>query len=147
VAEHGASGFGKEPLDKVQPGTVRLARNQGLARRQTRGTFPVRLHPKVVGGVIVKDDLDRGRGGVGGVESVEKLDEFAIAMTIPDQRVHLTREQVASETSQALASGVIAASRPVRARSSSAANTPNSAARSKRRVTVCWLTPIRRDTA
>jgi hypothetical protein len=47
-----------------------------------------------VGGVIVKDDLDRGRGAVGGVEGVEKLDEFATAMTIPDQRVHLTREQV-----------------------------------------------------
>jgi hypothetical protein len=39
------------------------------------------------------------------------------------------------------------ASRPVRARSSSAANTPNSAARSRHRVTVCWLTPVRRATA
>ena len=33
---------------------------------------------------------------------------------------------------------------PVRARSSSAANTPSSAARCKHRITVCWLTPIAR---
>jgi hypothetical protein len=47
VAEHGASGFGKEPLDEVQPGTVLwgeetnwkrpsgLAASQALVSRET----------------------------------------------------------------------------------------------------------------
>src|SRR5262249_24537896 len=52
----------------------------------------------------------------------------------------------ASDTSHALASRVITASRPARGRSSSAAKTPNCAARSRHRITVCWLTPICRAT-
>src|SRR5215813_9243867 len=52
----------------------------------------------------------------------------------------------ARETSHALALRVITASRPARGRSSSAAKTPNSAARSRHRITVCWLTPICRAT-
>jgi hypothetical protein len=55
----------------------------------------------------------------------------------------------ASPTSQILASAVIVAWRPCGARSSSAANTPSSAARCKHLVTVCGLiiTPIARATA
>jgi hypothetical protein len=44
--------------------------------------------------VIVENDFDRGCDGISGVEGLQKLDEFATAVTIPDQRVHLTGEQV-----------------------------------------------------
>ena len=93
VAEHGASGFGEEPLDEVQPGTV-LRSEDELETSLGSGGEPGLGFARDVGGVIVEDDLDRGRDGVGGIEGIEKLDEFATAMTIPDQRVHLTREQV-----------------------------------------------------
>ena len=46
-------------------------------------------------------------------------------------------DEIIGNSSQVLASAVILASRPVRARSSSAANTPSLAARCKHRVTVC----------
>jgi hypothetical protein len=35
--------------------------------------------------MIVEDQLDRGIGRIGGVEQLEEFDEFATAMTIPDQ--------------------------------------------------------------
>ena len=44
--------------------------------------------------VIVENDLDRGRRRVGGVEPAEEFDEFAAAMAIPHQGVHLARQQI-----------------------------------------------------
>ena len=44
--------------------------------------------------MIVEDDLDRGRGGVGGIEHIEEFDEFATAVAILDQGVHLAGQQV-----------------------------------------------------
>src|SRR5689334_21646123 len=45
-------------------------------------------------GVIVEDDLDRGHCGVGGIEHIEKFDEFATAMAVLDEGVHLAGQQV-----------------------------------------------------
>src|SRR5207237_4185786 len=47
-----------------------------------------------VHGVIVENDLDRGRGGVGGLQHREEFDEFATAVAVLDQRVHLAGQQV-----------------------------------------------------
>ena len=44
--------------------------------------------------VIVENDLDRGRGGVGGIEQAEEFDEFAAAMAILHQDVHLARQRI-----------------------------------------------------
>jgi hypothetical protein len=44
--------------------------------------------------VIVENDLDRGRRRVGGVEPAEEFDEFAAAMAILHQGVHLARQQI-----------------------------------------------------
>jgi hypothetical protein len=38
-----------------------------------------------MGGMVVENDLDRGVGGVGPVEELEKLDEFAAEMAFLDQ--------------------------------------------------------------
>jgi len=81
VAEHGASSFGKEALDEVQPGAVFWGEDELEASLGSSGE-PGLGFPRNVGRVIVEDDLDRGCGGVGGIEDVEKLNEFAATMTI-----------------------------------------------------------------
>src|SRR4051812_44688981 len=51
-----------------------------------------------VRGMIVEDQLDRRVGRIGGVEELEEFDEFAAAMTVPDQGVlPLTRSMPASK--------------------------------------------------
>ena len=40
-----------------------------------------------VRGMIVEDQLDRRVERIGGIEELEEFDEFAAAMTIPDQGV------------------------------------------------------------
>src|SRR6516225_6751444 len=44
--------------------------------------------------MVVEDDLDRGVGGVGGVEEPVELDEFAAAVAFLDQGVDVTGEQI-----------------------------------------------------
>ena len=43
---------------------------------------------------VVENDLDRGRRRVGGVEPAEEFDEFAAAMAILRQGVHVARPQI-----------------------------------------------------
>jgi hypothetical protein len=47
-----------------------------------------------MGGMIVQDHLDRRVGWTGGVEKLEKFDEFAVAMTVLDEGVNLSGEQI-----------------------------------------------------
>ena len=47
-----------------------------------------------VRGMIVEDQLDRRVGRIGGVEELEKFDEFATAMTVLDQGMDVTGEQI-----------------------------------------------------
>src|SRR5438309_11049263 len=47
-----------------------------------------------MGGMVVEDDLDCRIGGVGGVEELEKLDEFATAVAFLDQGMDVTSEQI-----------------------------------------------------
>src|SRR5215471_2629753 len=44
--------------------------------------------------MIVEDQLDRRMGRIGGIEELEKFDEFATAMAVPDEGVNLTGEQI-----------------------------------------------------
>src|SRR5215813_4151535 len=46
-----------------------------------------------VGGMVVEDELDRGVGGVSGIEEFEKFNEFAAAVTFPDEGVDVASEQ------------------------------------------------------
>jgi hypothetical protein len=47
-----------------------------------------------VGGVIVKDDLDRSMRRIGRVNNLEKFDELAASMPVPDQGVNLPGQQI-----------------------------------------------------
>src|SRR5215468_5363898 len=47
-----------------------------------------------VGGMIVEDQLDRCMGRIGGVDKLEKFDEFAAAVAIPDEGMNLTGQQI-----------------------------------------------------
>ena len=47
-----------------------------------------------VGGMIVEDQFDRGRGWVGRIDKLEKLNELAAAMAITHQGMHLTTDKI-----------------------------------------------------
>jgi hypothetical protein len=44
--------------------------------------------------MIVEDQLDRGMGRIGSVDKLEKFDEFAAAVAIPDEGMNLTGKQI-----------------------------------------------------
>ena len=44
--------------------------------------------------MIVEGQLDRCVSWIGGIDKLEKFDEFAPAMTVPDKGVNLTGEQI-----------------------------------------------------
>ena len=44
--------------------------------------------------MIVEDELDRGRGRIGGVDKFEEFDEFAAAVPILDQGVNLAGDEI-----------------------------------------------------
>ena len=93
VTEHGAGGFGEEPLDGIEPGAVLGGEHEPKAsfrscRQPSLGLL------RDVRGVIIEDDLDRGHRGVGGIEHIEEFDEFATAMAVLDKGVHLAGRQV-----------------------------------------------------
>ena len=45
-----------------------------------------------MGGMVVENDLDRGVGGVGGVEELKQLNEFPTAVAFLDQGMDVTGE-------------------------------------------------------
>ena len=47
-----------------------------------------------VRGMIIEDQLDRGMDRIGGVEKLEKFDEFATAVAILDEVVNLAGQQI-----------------------------------------------------
>jgi hypothetical protein len=93
VTEHGAGGFDEEPFDEIELGPVlggehELKASLGSRRKPRLGLL------RNVRGVIVEDDLGRGRGGVGGLQHSEEFDEFATAVAVLDEGVHLAGQQV-----------------------------------------------------
>ena len=47
---------------------------------------------RYMSGMIVEDYLDRGAGRIGGIEKLEKFDELAAAVAVPDKCVDLPGE-------------------------------------------------------
>src|SRR5438045_9048042 len=72
-----------------------------MRRREREGKTANRLRreptcglARDMGGMVVENDLDCGFGVVGGVEEVEKVDEFATAVAFLDQGMDVTSEQI-----------------------------------------------------
>ena len=64
---------------------MRRGEREGKTTNGLRGE-PVRGLAREMGGMVVEDDLDGGVDRVGGVEELEKLDEFATAVAFPGLR-------------------------------------------------------------
>jgi hypothetical protein len=69
-----------------------------VGRREREGKTPDRLRGKPVrglarnmGGMVVEDKLDRGVGGVSGIQDFEKFNEFAAAVAFPDEGVDVAQ--------------------------------------------------------
>ena len=60
----------------------------GLRRQPARGLA------RDMGGMIVENDLDRGVGRIGGIEQLEKFNEFAAAVAFLDEGVNVTGEPI-----------------------------------------------------
>ena len=86
VAQHRARELGEEDLDEIEPGAMRGREGEFEAADRLTGKPSLGLFGDVCG-MIVQDQLDCRVGWIGGVEKLEKLDEFAAAMTIPDESV------------------------------------------------------------
>ena len=72
---------------------MRRREREGKAANGLRSK-PARGLARDMGGMVVENDLDRGVGGVGGVEQLETLDEFAAAVAFLDQGMDVTGEQI-----------------------------------------------------
>jgi len=93
VAQDGTGEFGKEALDEVKPGSM-LGREREFEAVHRLISEP---GPGLFGdvrGMIVEDELDRGRGRIGGVEQLEEFDKFAAAVAILDQGVNLAGDEI-----------------------------------------------------
>src|SRR5215469_7500381 len=60
----------------------------GLRRQPARGLA------RDMGGVVVENDLDRGVARIGGIEALEKFNEFAAAVAFLDQGMDVTGKQI-----------------------------------------------------
>ena len=92
VAQHRACELGKEALDDIEPGAVLGGEGEFEAAGGLLGEPSFGLLGDVRR-MIVKDQLDRRVGWIGGVEKLEEFDEFA-GVAILDQSVNRAGEQV-----------------------------------------------------
>jgi len=93
MAQHGAGELGEKALDEVEPGTMLGRESEFEAAGGLNGEPSLGLFGDVRR-MIVEDQLDRRMGRIGGIEELEKFDEFATAMAVPDEGVNLTGEQI-----------------------------------------------------
>ena len=93
LAQHGTCELGEEALDEIEPGAVLGREHEGEATVALLGEPSLRL-PGDVGGMIVEDDLDRGRLRIGGVELFEKAHELARAMPFLDTAMNRTGQKI-----------------------------------------------------
>jgi len=84
----------KRPLDEIEPRAVFGGEHELKASFRLRRQPSLGL-PRDMRGVIVEDDLDRGHRGVGSIQHIEEFDEFAAAMAVLNEGVHLACQQVA----------------------------------------------------
>ena len=83
----------KKPSMRLSHDPCRRREREGKAPDRLRGK-PARGLARDMGGMVVENNLDRGVGGVGGVEELKKLNEFATAMAFLDQGMNVTGEQI-----------------------------------------------------
>jgi hypothetical protein len=93
VTQHRASELGKKALDEIEPRAVRGREGELEAADRLLSEPGIGLFGNVRG-MIVEDQLDRCVSWMGGIDKLEKFDEFAAAMMVPDERVNLTGEQI-----------------------------------------------------
>jgi hypothetical protein len=93
VTQHRASELGEEALDEIEPRAVRGREGELEAADRLLSEPCIGLF-RDVRGMIVEDQLDRCVSWIGGIDKLEKFDEFAAAMTVPDKGVNLTGEQI-----------------------------------------------------
>jgi hypothetical protein len=79
VAQHRAGELGEEALDEIEPGTMLGCEGEFEAADRLFGKPSLGLLGDV-GGMIVEDQLDRCMGRIGGIDKLEKFDEFAAAV-------------------------------------------------------------------
>ena len=87
VAQDRASELGEEALDEVEPGAVLGGEGKFQTADRLIGE-PSLCLLGAVGGMIVEDQLDCRMGRIGGVEKLEKFDEFAAAVAVRDEGVN-----------------------------------------------------------
>ena len=68
---------------------MRRREREGEAAKGLRSQ-PARGLARDMGGVVVENDLDRGVGRIGGIEELEKFNEFAAAVAFLDEGVNVT---------------------------------------------------------
>src|SRR5437868_14990282 len=93
VAEDRACELGEEALNQVEPGAVLGREGEFEAMRRPLGKPGCGL-PRDVGGMIVEDQLNRGRGRIGRIDKFEKLNELAAAMAVAHQGMHLPADEI-----------------------------------------------------
>jgi hypothetical protein len=87
VTQNRARKFGEEALDKIEPGAVRRREREFEAAGRLTGKPGLCLF-RNVGGMIVENQLHCGAGRIGGVKKLEKFNEFAASMAIPDEGIN-----------------------------------------------------------
>ena len=83
MAQHGAGQLGEEALDEVEPRAMLGSEGELEAARGLLGEPGFGL-PGDMRGMIVEDEVDRGVGRIGFVETLEERDELAAAMAVLD---------------------------------------------------------------
>src|SRR5213080_2240561 len=93
MAQHGASQLGEEALDEVEPRAMRGSEGELEAAGGLLGEPRLGL-PGDMCGMIVEDEVDRGVGRIGFVETLEERDKLAAAMAVLDHGVNLAGHKV-----------------------------------------------------
>jgi hypothetical protein len=93
VAQHRAGEFGEKALDEIEPGTMLGCEGEFEAADRLFGKPSLGLLGDV-GGMIVEDQLDRCMGRIGGVDKLEKFDEFAAAASVPRRWYRYSRPAI-----------------------------------------------------
>jgi hypothetical protein len=84
---------GEETFDEIEPGAM-LGREGELEAAAWSDCEPSPGFSGNVRGMIVEDQLDRGASRIGGIEKLEELDELSAGMTVSDEGMDPSGEQI-----------------------------------------------------
>ena len=93
LAQNRAREFREESFDDIEPRSVLRREDEGKA------ALALLIEPRDgflrdVGGMVVEDDLDRGIGGIGAIQPLEKADELAGAVAILATGMNLPGQKI-----------------------------------------------------